>query len=182
MMVASSTAPFWLCFGISVAFWRSTSVAVAAAAPTQQQQPQDTCTPLTPTVAVAVQRSASADHSYVIAHAGCFGKSGGECDGGESVDSAAAAAAAAVCCHAMERAMRFLCSHAPTNTSTSAGRGEMIRHLFCWPIIPSVEDSELATMRLRPRGSIHVPRVSHRFQATLTRMSLALLERRMKCL
>jgi len=126
MVVASSTVPFWLCFGISVAFWHSTSVAVAAA-PTQQQQrqPQDTCTPSTPTVAVAVQRSASADeHSYVIAHAGCFGtsKSGGAADGGECVDSAAAAAAA-VCCNAMERAVRFLCLHAPTNTSTSTGKG-----------------------------------------------------------
>ena len=125
MMVASSTAPFWLCFGIYVAFWHSTFVAVhvAAAAPTQQQQqPQDTCTPSTPTVAVAVQRSASAnEHSYVIAHAGCFGKSGGADDGGECVDSAAAAAA--VCCNAMVRAVRFLCLHAPTNTSTSAGKG-----------------------------------------------------------
>ena len=121
MMVASSTAPFWLYFGISVAFWHSTSVAVAAAL-AQQQQPQDTCTPSTPTVAVAVQRSASAnEHSCVIAHAGCFGKSGGAADGGECVDSAAAAAA--LCCNAMERAVRFLCLHAPTNTSTSAGKG-----------------------------------------------------------
>ena len=126
MMAASSTVPFLLCFSISVALWHLTSVAVAAA-PTQQQQrqPQDTCTPSTPTVAVAVQRSASADeHSYVIAHAGCFGtsKSGGAADGGECVDSAAAAAAA-VCCNAMERAVRFLCLLAPTNTSTSTGKG-----------------------------------------------------------
>ena len=37
------------------------------------------------------------------------------------MDSAAAAAAAAVCCHAMERAVRFLCLHAPTNTSAGEG-------------------------------------------------------------